>query len=211
MRRCSPLLVLWVSACAGPGPQPALKAYAQALKDQDARAVHAAYDASNSKAYSVEQLQQKLRTQPEQVSALAQALQSAPLTEYAETRLPDGRVVRLVKEGGRWRISQGALRFAAYDTPEQALRTLVLACRGGRLNEVRAAMPKAFQARYASDDGLAAYLETVRERLETAWAAVAPLVDGRAEVQGDEAVLRYGSRSVRFVRQDSTWRVLDVE
>jgi len=212
MRRCSPLLLLFMlAACAGSGPGPAMKAYARALLAQDARAVHTAYDEANRKAHSVQQLQDKLQSESEQARTLGLALQSAPLIHYAETRLSDGRVVRLVNEGGTWRISRGGLRFAAYETPEQALRTLVLACRAGRLDEVRAAMPQAFEDRYASDAALAAYLETVRARLEAAWAAVAPLSPGRARVQGDAAVLRYGARSVRFVRQDSTWRVLDVE
>ncbi len=211
MRRCSPLLLFVLSACATPGPQPALDAYAQALTAQDARALHGAYDEANRKERSVQKLQDKLQSEPEQARALGVALQSAPLTQYAEARLPDGRVVRLVKRGDTWRVSQGALRFAAYDTPEQALQTLVLAARAGRLDEVRAAMPQAFEDRYASDAALAAYLETVRDRLEAAWAAVAPLSPGRARVQGDAAVLRYGARSVRFVRQGSTWRVLDVE
>lgn len=214
MRRCSGLglgLSLLVG-CAGPSPQDALSAYAGALAEGDAQALHQGSDAATRAAHEPGEMKDALRRAPADNEALAQQLREAELTLYAEARLKDGRVVRLVREPAGWKVAAGGLALARYDSPEAALETLVRAVRAGSMQEVRGAMPSAFSARYADDQTLAAYLHTVKARLEGAWQALSPLVPGRAEVNEDRAVLRYGSgRSVRFVREGPAWRVLDVE
>lgn len=211
MRRCSLLLPLLIG-CAGPGPKSVLNDYARALKNGDAARVHQFSDASTQSAYSEKDTQDRLQNSRAESQALGAALASAHIDIYADARLEDGRLVRLVKAPEGWRVAQGGLRFARYDTPESALETLVRATRSGRLSEVRGAMPEAYGARYSTDAKLRAHLLRVSPRIEAAWAALAPLSSGQATVDGDRAQLRYGTaRSVRFVRESSRWRVLDVE
>ncbi len=211
MRRCSLGLLMWVG-CAGPGPESALQAYTQALQDEDATEVHRLSDTSSQRAYSVLDTQDRLQKAQPELQALSAALARADLQLYAEAQLPNGRRLKLVQESGAWRIAEGGLRFAQYDTPEAALETLVRAVGSGRLFEVRAVMPEAFGARYSNDAKLRAHLAAIAPRIEAACKALGPVNPGQATVTGNRAELRYGTgRSVRFVREGSRWRVLDVE
>ncbi|MCB9648001.1 MAG: hypothetical protein H6730_15530 [Deltaproteobacteria bacterium] len=199
------LALVACAGCAGAQPEDTLAAYRDALQARDAARVHALSDPASQAELSPEALAERMAAAP-----------PGPLAEVARVdaliTLTDGRRVRLVRVPAGWRVAEGGLSLAAYDTPEAALRTLLAAAEAGRLDEVRRAMPEAFQARYASDEVLSAHLEAQAPRLAAVRAALGPLSPGRARIQGDRASIDYGEgRSVTLVREGERWRVLDVE
>jgi hypothetical protein len=183
----------------------ALEAYRAALRAGDAAGVHALSDGATRAQVTPEALAGRLSDAP----GLAG---TATVAVYAVATLTDGRAVRLVLEPGGWKVAEGGLSLAAYDTPEAALQTLFFAAEAGRLAEVRGALPEAFQARYADDGALAAHLAELRPRLAAARAGLGALTSGRARIEGDHAELPYGEgRAATWVLEAGRWRVLDVE
>ena len=202
-------LVAWVAlaGCAAAPPEATLDAYRAALEAGDAPRLYALSDPATRARVTPEAFAARLAAAPPARWGAVEALQV-----FAVATLADGRQLRLVQGPDGWRVAEGGVALAAYDTPEAALATLLAGAEAGRLDEVRGALPEAFQARYAGDAALAAHLAAVRGRLAAARSALGALTPGRARIQGDRAQLPYGEgRAVELVLEAGRWRVLDVE
>lgn len=206
---------LAMAACAGPGatPEAAVAAYGWALARGDAPAVQAASDPELG-APTAEALQRFLAKNPATVKRAADAARAdvRSVEQRATVTTASGAVFELIRrDRGPWRVVDGPLPLPRQDTPEHALQTYFFAARG-HLELLRDTLPDADRQRFESDAALGQHLYAQGARIEAARAALTPLRPGVACVEGDVARIPWGEgRAVRLVRQDGTWRVVDLD
>lgn len=125
--------------------------------------------------------------------------------------LEDGRVVRLVRERGRWYLAEDPSDIYRQDSPAQALAALVLATRRGRWDVVLQLAPRRYRVGLSAEQLEAAWttgegateLRRARDRL------AAHLGDPVAE-DAHEAVLDLGEgHAARLEREAGVWVVVD--
>lgn len=227
--------ILATAACASasPGPADTARAWAQSLREGDARAAWQLLSTQAREGMTFEQFERTLRERPEEVRAAAQTY-GAVLSDdgvTARLELQDGEAIALRSEGGRWRLDPAALDFYPQHTPRQCLLSFVRALRRGRWEVLLRLAPRAVVARLESmaarepGDGGA---RTAADVLREAWSErgadeVAQMAEqlqlaidrGRPiEVAGERATLSYGPgvrSTARLVREDGLWRVEDPE
>jgi hypothetical protein len=200
--------------CSDHGPRPVLDAYREALAKKDAARIRGLSDRAFKDAMSEDELRVYLDSDPGAADRLGRDLRSKESEpfESADITLDNGKRIHFVKEGGAWRLAEGGLEAARFDTPEHALSTFFAAADAGRWRMIRAAIPKRFQDALASDDALSHHIAAMQKRIERARSELGALNPGRAEVRGDKAVLAYGKgKRVTFEREDGAWRILDLE
>jgi len=199
------------AACAGSGPDQTLDAYAAALERGDAEAVRRlAGTASTS--MDAEALEHVLAENPAMARRAAVRLRGAREVERRATWVTaGGETVELVRREGTWRVHDAPVPPIRFDTPEQALRTFFFAARG-HLSLLRQTLPEAHRTRFASDAELGRHLHARAARIAAARDALLPLAPGTACIEGASATIPWGDgREVRLIRQDGTWRVVDLE
>lgn len=214
LRSIACLLAGLLSACAPRTPRETLEAYRDALRERDFETVWALSSSAARRAHGPPDLAAKA-DHPEVIgaaSARIEACTSSVAREVFEVEIAGGRVVRLVREEGEWRVHRGVLDLASSDTPEHALDTFFRAIDAGDFALVRSAIPKRLVAEYTSDRALSAHLLHMEPRIARARARIGPLVPGRAEIEGIHAEIAYGEgRRATFEREDGIWRILDLE
>jgi hypothetical protein len=207
-------LLLLLAACSDRGPKDALDRYREALERKDARAMLALSERSLRESMTEEELRAYLDAQTTVLSGIAGDLAGPPtrLRRSAEVILKSGRRIVLVEEDGAWRIAEGAVELARFDTPEHALTTFFAATLARRWATVRRAIPKRFVDALSSDDALAKHVEAMRPRIDRARVEIGVAMGGRVELRGERALLAYGEgKKVTFEREDGAWKVLDLE
>lgn len=138
-------------------------------------------------------------TRAEQVEA-AQRIRNTGTRAEAEAtvELDNGETVKLVLEGGQWRIAAGLLDAGSLRTPVDAVQTL---------------------RRVLLRRDLAGMLALLTRQERTSWeAALGRVVEGTAdpldwetEIRGDDATVRITGGGVIVLRRESgRWRVQDI-
>jgi hypothetical protein len=200
------LPVLWISvACAPRGPEKTLDEYREAVRNKDARAVHALSDESFRAAFDEAAVEAELSSAP-----VLGAVRGKD--ERAIYVLEDGSTIELVLEQGAWKVASGGVSPGRFDTPERALETFFRAALGGKLSLVRRAIPERDRGGLATDEALAKHLADNSDRIARAREKIGGLKERRAQVRGERAELSYGpGLSVTFEKEGEGWVIVDLE
>lgn len=208
------LVALFAAACASTpaGPEETLQRYREAIVERDASTLHALSDATFRSTWDEARLERWLDKNP-RLAEEAEARLEAPIGRLSEEAiLPvEGGRIRLVREPDGWKVAEGGVLVARFDTPEAALETFFFAATG-HLGLLRQLIPEAAQSRFASDSELGRHLHAMQERIFRARDAIGALTPGRAIIDGPHATIPYGDgKSAELILEGDRWRVVDVE
>lgn len=201
-------LFVWVSmaaSCANPGPQQIFDSYAEAIAHDDPET---AYGLMSDEA------RQKLPYSKflERWRGGRQALLRSDLTTtgsaavhaemgYGDT---DRVLLRLGAEG--WKISGGLLRATDQSTPRAALATFVRAMQARRCQILIDLAPQRY-AQHMSAESLCADLEQHSSEIAELTEVLKGAMDNPITVRATRATMRYGDRTVVFVREGRLWKI----
>src|SRR5688500_4025192 len=133
MRSAVLFLALALAACGGSrsAAEGALDRYGKALSDQDYEAAYELMSSSFRAKMSREEFVKLMRDSPSEVRETARRLDKKPSrTEIsAEFEYGLGDTMRLVQEGGSWKIASNPLAFYDQTSPRTALRSFLRAYR----------------------------------------------------------------------------------
>jgi len=188
------------AASATTSPDAAIDAYADALAQGDAAAIHAMLDATSARSLSKEELRRLFEDLKPELAEQARALRAAgrSVKSGAEIAYPGGEVVHLDLEGGAFRVAAADALPAGARTPSEALAQLRKALsRGSYRGLLRVLSPRT----------RAAIAQEMRALLDGLAAADALLI----ELKGDSAFVNVpGGHRVQLRRTDGIWYVEDM-
>jgi hypothetical protein len=205
---------LW-ALCAGcahrpEGPASSAAAFGAALERGDLRAAYALTSSEFRKRTPYEAFAASMAADVNGARAFGQRLgaEAPKIPNRVEVRLDLGETVVMVLEEGIWRIDGPTFEIWSQRTPRAALRTFIHALDDKRYDVVLRLVPSRYRGDLTADK-LKQYWEVERKD-----AGRALLTRLRAAVMvpiaqvGDEAHMPYGTdQEVRFVREDSLWKI----
>jgi hypothetical protein len=198
------LLALLAPACASrsvPDPRDAARAYGEAARRGDGRALYAMLSASSRRDRSPEEVAQVVAGERAELAEQGAAVEQpgARVTATARLRYPDGEEAALdFRQGRYWVTAAGALPGGGR-TPEEALEQLrrVLA-RRSYAGLMRVLSPA---TRTAVESDMRAFVDGLNEP------GALPV-----QVNGDVAIVPVpGGHQVRLRRESGVWRVEDFD
>jgi hypothetical protein len=211
-------VLLVVSACGGRAshrtPESALEAFSAALRDRDYAAAHRLLSAEYRAEVSVDELRDRLESNPEEREELA-ALLARPAGESeitAEVPYGDGEVLRLRFEAGRFRLVGNVFDFYDQSTPRAALRSFVRAIERQRYDMVLRFVPNADREGMTEARLREAWEGPNRESIARLIANLRAGLDNPITRTGDHATMPYGDRfTAELIFEDGVWKVADPE
>jgi len=125
--------------------------------------------------------------------------QALPHRIKARVATPTGLDFHLIQEDGKWRISRGYPGTLRSATPEEALRSFILAVEQEDLQGALQLLSRPTRLRLEAE--LAQRIKNIKEALK-----------GGIDVSTDRAQLRYDlRRRVRMVKEKGQWRIQDLD
>jgi hypothetical protein len=208
--------VLGASACAGSrgGAHRALDRYGQALRDQDFDTAYELMSSSFRAKVSKEEFVRMMRDNRPEVRETARRLDKKPSrTEIsAEFEYGLGDTMRLVQEGGRWKIASSPLAFYDQSTPKAALRSFLRAYRLERWDVMLRFVPDKYRERMDVEKMRTQFQGPNREEMEVLMNMIEANLDEPIDIRGNEARMAYGERSeVKFWREEGVWKIKDLD
>lgn len=215
LRAVPPLLfALCASACGGApqSPKSALHEYAEALRDENVSRAYSLMSAEFRGRHSEEEFARMLKDNREEARQTADrlALESSEMEVSAEFEYGLAEKMRLVQEGGSWRIASNPLAFYSQKTPQDAVRSFVRAYRLKRWEIMLRFVPKAYRERMTVEmvqkqfegprkEEMAEMMENLKVNLP------APTSDMQ---NNNQARLQYGEGyEVELVREEGLWKI----
>lgn len=220
------------------GPSAALRAYADAISQGRVDDAYRMLSDEAKRDLPIEAFRRVVKDNPADARELAQALArpaSDPVVS-ATVSLPSGDELRLLYEGGAWRLDAAAIDLYSQATPRQAIAGFLRAYARKRYDVVLRYVPDAEKealarpatanaAKPATAEGAIAP-EVVRltpEKLRAAWegpqkeqmasitqAMAAALPSATIEETGDSAAMAYGTAgTVVLLREHGAWKIRD--
>ncbi len=211
------LFVLGVSValavgCGGParGPSDTLDVYAGALERKD---WSAAYDLM-SEGYRAkvprDEFARMMGDSKAEVKETTRRIRGHNRVEMnAELHFGLGDTLRLVEEGGRWRVASNPVIFYSHQTPREALRSFVRAYRLERWDVMLRFIPDSYREKMTvdtlrkqfTDDEVAGMMNMLEAN-----------IDAEIDDKGNQARMPYGDRfEVVFIREDGLWKIEDLD
>jgi hypothetical protein len=216
MRALAAVLVLALTGClggsAGATPESAVAAFASALREGRVRDAYSLMSASYRRRVSYEEFERYFRDYPVEVRETARALSQrrGPAEEEAHVEYGEGEQLRLVREGGDWRVATDLVDFYDQTTPRAALRSFVRAMERRRYDVVLRLIPEPDREGMTEERMREAWEGEGREAVERLLANLRAALDNPIEEVGDRATMVYGDRfRVQFVRERGAWRIED--
>ena len=214
-------IALWLCGCAlvvgcgpGTGPSSTLDHYGHALKNHD---FGDAYDLMSSgfrSKVSREDYVRMMRDNPREVDETADRLRGkrGSMEVSAEFEYGLGDTMRLVQEGGYWKISTNPLGFYDQSTPRNALRGFLRAYRLERWDVMLRFVPVSYREKMDAAKMKQQFTGPSREQMETLINTLEANVDEPIVERGNDARMSYGDRfTVQFVKEDSAWKLKDLD
>jgi hypothetical protein len=202
-------------ACSPPkGPSQTLDHYGRALKNHD---FGQAYDLMSSGfrgKVSREDYVRMMRDNPREVDETAERLRGkhGSLEVSAEFEYGLGDQMRLVQEGGRWKIATNPLSFYDQSTPKAALRSFIRAFRLERWDIMLRFVPNQYREKMDAAAMKTEFTGASKEQMETLMNTLEANVDEPVTERGNDARMTYGDRfEVKFVREDGVWKLKDLD
>ncbi len=192
------------------GPSSTLQAYAGALDRGDWNAAYDLMSESFRTKVSRQEFNRSMAESRAEVRETSRRLRGPSHVEMsAELRVGLGDTIRLVHEGGRWRVASNPIAFYSHASPQDALRSFVRAYRLKRWEVMLGFVPDSYREKMTvetlrkqfADDEVASMMNMLEANL-----------DARIEDKGNTARMAYGDRyEVKFVREDGLWKIEDLD
>lgn len=197
---------------AGETPEGTVAAFASALRDGRTADAYSLMSESYRRRVSREEFERFFTDYPAEVRQTASALsqrrgraEQEAVVEYGE-----GETLRLVREGGDWRVATDVVDFYDQSTPTAALRSFVRAMERRRYDVVLRLIPAADREGMNEERMREAWEGEGREEVERLLANLRASLENPIEEVGDRATMPYGDRfRVQFVREEGVWRIED--
>jgi len=154
-----------------------------------------------------------MRDSPREVSETAKRLQATGghLEVSAEFEYGLGDEMRLVQEGGQWKIDTHPLAFYDQSSPKAVLRSFVRAYRLARWDIMLRFVPNAYRERMDIAKVKAQFTGPSRDSIEALVAALEANVDQPIVERGSDARMNYAEKyEITFIREDGAWKVKDI-
>jgi hypothetical protein len=209
--------VLCAGCAAGPGgraadPHRALKAYAQAIDSSKYDTAYGMMTADFRKRHNQQEFVRMLRDNPD---ALKQAVSQlkGPVDRVelqAELSYAEGDKLRLVVEQGQWKIASDPVDFYSQRTPAEALRSFVRAIERRRYDIVLRFVPAKWAGKMTVDTMRKQWEGEKQGEVKQLLGNLKANLKAQIHTSGDRANMPYGEKhEVRFVREDSLWKIED--
>jgi len=209
------LLAVGTGACSrGKGPSQTLDTYGRALKNHDFGGAYDLMSSSFRGKVSREDYVRMMRDNPREVDETADRLRGkrGSMEVSAEFEYGLGDTMRLVQEGGRWRISTNPLGFYDQTSPKAALRSFIRAYRLERWDVMLRFVPTAYREKMDAAKMKTQFTGPSREQMENLINTLEANVDEPIIERGNDARMSYGDRfTVQFVKEDSAWKFKDFD
>jgi hypothetical protein len=212
---CLSCLLAVTGACGrSKGPSQTLDKYGRSLKNHD---FGGAYDLMSSGfrgKVSREDYVRMMRDNPREVDETADRLRGkrGSMEVSAEFEYGLGDTMRLVQEDGHWKISTNPLGFYDQSSPKAALRSFIRAYRLERWDVMLRFVPNAYREKMDAAKMKAQFTGPSREQMENLVNTLEANVDEPIIERGNDARMSYGDRfTVQFVKEDSAWKLKDLD
>ncbi len=210
------LILVLAVGCGGPstGANKALDRYGQALRASDYEGAYELMSSSFRAKVSREEFVRMMRDNPREVSETARRLDKNPgrMEVSAEFEYGLGDTMRLVQEGGKWRIASNPLSFYDQSTPRTTLRSFIRAYRLERWDVMLRFVPDKYREKMDVEKMKTQFDGPNKEAMQVLMNMLEVNVDEPINEKGNEARMSYGERyEVKFVREDGTWKMKDLD
>lgn len=210
-------LALGVAAlgCGRPkGPSQTLDKYGRALKNHDFAQAYDLMSSGFRGKVSREDYVRMMRDNPREVDETAERLRGkhGNLEVSAEFEYGLGDQMRLVQEGGQWRIASNPLAFYDQSTPKAALRSFIRAFRLERWDIMLRFVPNQYREKMDAAKMKAQFTGPSLEQMQTLMNTLEANVDEPITERGNDARMSYGDRfEVKFMKEDGVWKLKDLD
>lgn len=197
-----------------PAPVSTLERYGRALESGDFGAAYGLMSESFRARHSREEFVRMMRENQREAQETAGRLRGGydQLEISAEFTYGLGDSMRLVQEGGQWRIASNPSEFYSQATPREALRSFVRAYELKRWETMLRFVPNKYAERMNVGKMRKQFEGPQREEIATMMNMIKANLDEPIDERGNEARMRYGDRyEVRFVREDDRWKIQDFD
>jgi hypothetical protein len=196
------------------GPSSTLDQYGRALKNHDFAQAYDLMSSSFRSKVSREDYVRMMRDNPREVDETADRLRGkhGSLEVSAEFEYGLGDQMRLVQEGGEWRIASNPLAFYDQSSPKSALRSFIRAFRLERFDVMLRFVPNQYREKMDASKMKAQFTGPSKEQMETLMNTLEANVDEPIIERGNDARMSYGDRfEVKFVKEDGVWKLKDLD
>jgi hypothetical protein len=209
-------MAVGLAACGGSkgAANSALDRYGQALRDQDYEAAYELMSSSFRAKVSREEFVRMMRDNPADVRETSRRLDKKPqrMEISAEFEYGLGDTMRLVQEGGTWKIASNPLAFYDQSSPRDALRSFLRAYRLERWDVMLRFVPEKYREKMDVEKMRTQFQGPNREQMEVLMNMLEANIDEPIEPKGNEARMSYGERyEVKFVKEDGAWKIKDLD
>lgn len=202
-------------ACAPPkGPSETLDHYGRALKNHDFGAAYDLMSASFRGKVSRNDYIRMMRDNPREVDETAERLRGShgSMEVSADFEYGLGDQMRLVQEGGQWRIATNPLEFYDQSTPRAALRSFLRAYRLERWDVMLRFVPDQYREKMDPAKMKAQFTGPSKDQMEALMNTLEANVDEPIEERGNSARMAYGDKyEVKFQKEDGVWKLKDLD
>jgi hypothetical protein len=209
-------ILVAVAACGSRqgGPASTLERYSQALDKNQYGAAYEMMSESFRAKHSKEDFIRMMKDNKREARETAARLRGpgGKLEVSAEFTYGFGDSMRLVQEGGRWRIASNPMEFYSQANPRDALRSFLRAYNLKRWDVMLRFVPNKYAERMTVDKMREQFEGPQREDIAAKMHMIEANLDEPITDRGNEARMPYGDRfEVRFVREDSQWKIKDLD
>jgi len=208
-------LVVAATGCSRPkGPSQTLDKYGTALKNHDFGSAYDLMSSSFRGKVSREDYIRMMRDNPREVDETSERLRGkhGSLEVSAEFEYGLGDQMRLVQEGGSWRIASNPLGFYDQSSPKAALRSFIRAYRLERWEVMLRFVPNQYREKMDAPKMKAQFIGPSKDQVETLMNTLEANVDEPITERGNDARMSYGDRfEVKFVKEDGVWKLKDLD
>jgi hypothetical protein len=155
-----------------------------------------------------------MRDNPREVDETSERLRGkhGSLEVSAEFEYGLGDQMRMVQEGGEWRIASNPLAFYDQSSPKAALRSFIRAFRLERWEVMLRFVPNNYREKMDATKLKAQFSGPSKDQVETLMNTLEANVDEPITERGNDARMSYGDRfEVKFVKEDGVWKLKDLD
>jgi hypothetical protein len=207
---------LALASCVGvnAGPVNALERYSEALENRDYAEAYGMMSESFRAKHSKEDFIRMVKENQREVRETSARLRRPPakVEVTAEFSYGLGDNMRLVQEGGRWRIASNPIGFYSQSTPRESLRSFIRAYNLKRWDVMLRFVPKKYAERMTVDKIRKQFEGAQSSDIATRIHMIEANLDQQITEKGNQARMPYGDRyEVKFVREDTQWKIRDID
>ena len=204
------------AACGGSkaGPGGALDEYSNALGKRDFAKAYGLMSSSFRERHSKDEFIEMMAENPREVGETAARLRNPrkELQVTARFEYGHGDRMKLVREGGRWRIDTNPIQFYSQESPRDALRSFVRAYRLKRWDIMLRFIPDAYRELMDEEKLRRQFEGDTRDDIDATMQRLEASMDEEIKDNGNQARMRYGDGSeIEFVREGELWKIKDLD